>query len=501
MTADSGHSTGTEVASPDHPGQAPRPARRDGRFWWVLPYSAGALAVFLVAGLVIGLTYNSTPGKPAASAVAAVPKPAEMFPDALFSRLTADIQAKNETAFLSLASAAARPAIKTWWDNLQAIGFTTGVVVPTDAIDAVHIDSHGDGTTVVLAGVHSPLDPTDNLDKPALPMAHYQIGLHFSGPGAIGQITSWRPLDNAPWDGGPLYVRKASYVVVAGPASDSALVNQVLPAAETAAAYDIKFMDFLASSETQGQHGFVLFVSGSTPAENGWFAADPQPQGWPPQFLGARAVQLPGPGVTADTAIRLGQSPLVNGLSNQALGVPRVVLTPTGPATAATLHAETLTLVRVFMLDVLAVHDVKLPDGAEYINVPSWPQEGFAVMVQALFEGNPDPTLNHYNWSVLLAGLRSLPTSYRSGAYPSSAQLFGPALTTDEDWSYVAASVYEYIDSRYNLSRAIVAAMALYFNEPTPLGNVYKSFTSANKVVFFGIHSIRQGWQPWLARL
>jgi hypothetical protein len=245
----------------------------------------------------------------------------------------------------------------------------------------------------------------------------------------------------------------------------------------------------------------VLFVSGRTPVESRWFAADPQPPGWPPQFLGARAVQLPGPGVTADTAIRNGQSPLVNGLSNQALGAPRVVLTPTGPATAATPHAETLTLVRVFMLDVLAVHDAKLPDGAEFISVPSWPQEGFAVMVQALFEGNPDPTLNRYNWSVLLADLRSLPTSYRSGAYPSSAQLFGPALTTDEDWSYVAASVYEYIDSRYNLSRAIVAAMALYFNHPTPLGNVYKSFTSANKIVFFGIHSIRQGWQPWLARL
>jgi hypothetical protein len=499
MTAEGGHSTGTGVASPGDQDQAPGPARRGGRFWWALPYSAGALAVFLVAGLVIGLTYNAAPGN--GTAAAAAPKPAEMFPDALFSRLTKDIQAKNEAAFLSLASPGAQPAIKTWWDNLAAIGFTTGAVLPTDSIDAVHIDSHGDGTTVVLAGVHSPLDPTDELDKPALPMAHYQIGLHFSGPGAIGQITSWRPLDDTPWDGGPLYVRKAAYVVVAGPASDSALVNQVLPAAETASSYDIRFMDTLASSETQGQHGFVLFVSGRAPVGSGWFAADPQPQGWPPQFLGARAVQLPGPGVTTDTAIRLGQSPLMNGLSNQALGAPRVVFTPTGPTTAAALTADTQTLVRVFMLDVLAVHDVRLPDGAQYVSVPSWPQEGFAVMVQALFEGNPNPDLNHYNWSVLLDGLRSLPPSYRSGVYPSAAQLFGPSLTTDEDWGYVAASVYEYIDSRYFLSRTIVAAMALYFNEPTPLGNVYKSFANANKIVFYGIHSIRLGWQPWLAGL
>jgi hypothetical protein len=156
MTADGGHSTGTEEASYGPPDQAARPARPAGRFWWVLPYCAGALAVLVVAGLIIGLNYNTTPAKskPAATAraVAAEPMPAEMFPDALFSQLTADIQARNETAFLGLASAAARPAIRTWWENLQAIGFTTGAVVPTDSMDAVHIDSHGDGTALVLAG-------------------------------------------------------------------------------------------------------------------------------------------------------------------------------------------------------------------------------------------------------------------------------------------------------------------------------------------------------------
>jgi hypothetical protein len=289
--------------------------------------------------------------------------------------------------------------------------------------------------------------------------------------------------------------------VVAGPASDSALVNQVLPAAETAAAYDIKFMNYLAPSETLQQHGFVLFVSGSTAVESRWFAADPQPPQWPPQFLGTRAVQLPGPGVTADTAIRLGQSPLVNAVSDQALGAVRVVLTPTGPATAATRPAQTPTLVRAFMLAVLGAHDVRGPGGALNTDPPSWTEEGFADAVQALFEGNPNPTLNHYNWSVLTAELRSLPKSYRSGSRPTAAQLFGPSLTTDEDWGYVAASAYEYIDSRYNLGKMIVSAMALYFNEPTPFGNVYKSLNGPNKIIFFGIHSIRLGWQPWLARL
>jgi hypothetical protein len=45
-------------------------------------------------------------------------------------------------------------------------------------------------------------------------------------------ITSWQPLDDAPWDAGTaLYVRKAPHVVVAGLAGDSALVDQTLPIA------------------------------------------------------------------------------------------------------------------------------------------------------------------------------------------------------------------------------------------------------------------------------
>ena len=276
--------------------------------------------------------------------------PAEMFPDALFGKLTADIQAGNETAFLGLASAAARPALTTWWHNLRAIGFITGAVIPTASLDAVHIDSHGDGTTVVLAGAHSPLDPSDLNGKPQIPMAHYRIVLHFASPAAAGQIISWQPLDDAPWDS-PLYVRKAAHVVVAGPPGDSALVDQTLPVAETAAAYDVEMMHHVAPGFLL-QQGFVVFVSGSAPVRNRWLATVPQPQGWPPEFLGARAVQLPGPGVTSDTAVSIGKSTLVNAISDGSMGGVRVILAPAEPAAKGTLYDETVTLVRVFMLDI-----------------------------------------------------------------------------------------------------------------------------------------------------
>jgi len=504
MTADGDHSPRTGVASPGPaPLDEPPPRRRHrvagsprpvSRTWWILPYCAGALAVFLVAGIIIWVRYTPGAAQPAS---ASGPMPAQMFPDGLFRELTADIQAGNETAFLGLASASARPALTTWWDNLKAIGFATGAVIPTASLDAVPIDSHGNGTAVVLAGAHNPLDPVDGNGKPQIPMARYRIGLHFASPGATGQITSWQPLDDDPWDSGsPLYVRKAADVVVAGPSGDRALVDQTLPVAETAAAYDIKMMGHVASSFLQ-QQGFVVFVSGSAPVRNGWLATAPQPQGWPPLFLGARAVQLPGPGVTEDIPVRKGSSGLVDAISDDSMGGVRVVL---GPA-QGTAHDETVTLVREFMLDILASHDEELANGVPLKPVPSWTEEGLAVAVQSLFEANPDPVPRAYSFATLTAHLRGLPRSYRSGSYPSTQQLFGPSVATDEAWGDVAASTYEYIDSRYRITKMMVSAMALYFAHPTPFGNVYKSGTNANNLVFFGIHSIRLGWQPWLARL
>ena len=255
------------------------------------------VAVFLVAGLAIWVRH--TPGT-AQQASAAV-MPAEMFPDALFRELSTDIQARNEAAFLSLAAASARPALTTWWDNLRAIGFTTGAVLPTVPLDAVPIDSHGNGTAVVLAGAHSPLDPVDDLGKPQIPMARYRMGLHFASPGATGQITSWRPLDDAPWDSAsPLYVRKAAYVVVA-----SLLRRPRAGRPDPAGRRDrgrVRHQD-----DGPCRAGFPaaawlrrLRVRGAPRSGTAGSRPTRSRPGWPPRFLGAQAIQLPGPGVSDD---------------------------------------------------------------------------------------------------------------------------------------------------------------------------------------------------------
>jgi len=168
-----------------------------------------------------------------------------------------------------------------------------------------------------------------------------------------------------------------------------------------------------------------------------------------------------------------------------------------------TLHDETVTLVREFMLDIAAPSNFEVPAyGATLKPILSWTQVGLAVAAQSLFEANPDPVPGKYDWATLTAQLRGLPHSYRSGALPSDQQLFGPSLAADADWGYVAASAYEYIDSRYNMSKMMVSGLVLQDGRPTPFGNVYKSGSNANNLVFYGIHSIGVfGWRPWLAHL
>jgi len=106
--------------------------------WWIVPFLGGALAVLAVFA-VVQLTVLSHPAghasaaAPSSSAAAPQgPMPAQVFPDALFKQLTKGIQGNNKKDFLSLVAPGARPAVQTWWDNMQAIGFTTGLIMPTD---------------------------------------------------------------------------------------------------------------------------------------------------------------------------------------------------------------------------------------------------------------------------------------------------------------------------------------------------------------------------------
>ena len=205
-------------------GQPPGPGRRPKRpvpTWWIAPLRgrragrpAGLRRLAADRAAPPGRAPPAAASSPAASAPSG-PIPAQMFPDALFKRLTTDIQGNNEKDFLSLVAPGAKPAVQTWWGNMRAIGFTTGLIMPTDKTDQVDLNAKGDGSTVVLAGTHNALDPVHN-GKDDVPLERYQVGLHFSSAKAIGQVTAWKPLGDDPLDqGGKLYVRTGTNVVVA----------------------------------------------------------------------------------------------------------------------------------------------------------------------------------------------------------------------------------------------------------------------------------------------
>jgi hypothetical protein len=444
------------------------------------------VVVAAVVGVGIALSHHPARKKPVparAEAARAVPMPAQMPSITLFQALTQDIQAKNEAAFLSQVAPSARQAVQTWWENLQAIGFSTGVIMPVTSSDLVPVDSHGNGTITVLAGVHSPLDPVDGTGLPDIPSEQYQVGLHFASASAAGQITSWRPLGDAPWDqGSQLDVRKAADVVVAGPASDSGIVASTLPIAEAAASYDIGLLDHLSRGDLH-QQGFVVFVSGTPAVENSWFSNASLPQGWPSESGGGRTVPIPG--ASRDSA------DILSGVSTGITGGARVVITPSGNGKAA-MRAETLQLVGQFMMDVLASDDE-----ASVPSVPSWAIQGFGLAVQALYAQNTNPAPRSYNFAPLTNLLHGLPSSYRTGRLPTSQQLFTGRAASEQDFNDVAASVYAYIGIKYGVNQMLNAASLLYPRDDTPFGNVQAPATK-RRHGYYPAGTIESGWHAFL---
>jgi len=470
------------------------------RTWWIVPYSTGLVAVIAVAAIVITLQHAlaSTPA-PAAPATATAsaprgPMPAEEFPNALFSDLTRDIDSQNEAAFLRLASAHARPAMKTWWDNLNAIGFTAGAVIPTAASDTVRINGDGNGSTVVLAGAHSPLDPSYQ-GKPGVPLERYRIGLHFASATATGQITSWQPLDSDPWDDkSGLYVQKNANVVVAGLPSDGGVVQETLSLAQTAATYDMGLVRQVNPNDLL-QTGFIVFVSDDAAVRDGWFAADAQPKGWPLAWNGDRTFAFAGPGTSPDD-----YTSAPGGIADDTTGAARVVVTPY-EQDGETQEQELMGLERLFMIDILAAHDQNLLNGppGPSSTPDAWTIEGLGLATEALYAGNNNPAPATYDWAALTSDLRSLPAAFKTGKLPDARELAG---ANAGEWNEVAASVYEYIEQKYGINQMFASAILMWTQFTTPFGNVEDVPKSNSKTLsFYARATVEDGWRAWLKRI
>jgi hypothetical protein len=453
------------------------------RTWWIVPYFSGMLAVFAVAGLLSLTVLHHSPAKHPEAAATTTPKvqlplPAQMVTDALFQRLTKDIQTHDETALLTLVAPATRPAVQTWWQNLQAIGYTTGLIIPAGSNSVVDLDHQGDGTITVLAGTHSTFDPSSS-QGPDVPCERYQLGLHFASATAIGQITSWKPLGDAPWDeGAKLYVRTAKHVVVAGLPSERAQVNKILPLAETAANFDGALLSHVNANDLH-QDGFIVFV-GKRLTGTAQFTGT-APAGWPQAYQGGKTVPLPG--ANGD------MTGIATGISAGVTGGGRVLVTP-GQTTAQ--------LVRLFMLDILAPDDEGLTKGFAPPTLQPWTLQGIADAVQGLYQANKNPVPAKYNFSALTAEIRALPARYRGGQLPTGKDLTGGTAATRKDWNVVAASVYAYIGSTYGMNQLFGSASLMWTGEPTPFGNVLAS-GKGGTYTFYATNTVKARWRTWLA--
>jgi Zn-dependent protease with chaperone function len=416
------------------------------------------------------------------------------------SQLTDSLQSRNESRFLRLAAPAARKAMRSWWAAQQTMGFTTGAVVPvSDTGNSVHVDSAGNGTATVLAGTHNPYDPAGGVLRtpPAVPSAEYRIGLHFpsgAGPETVGQITSWTPLNDTPWDQGtPLTVRRAAHVEVVGGPGDAALVSQTLPLAETAAVYDLAFISRVDPSPVNDQTGFVVFVSGSAADRSRWFRSGPQPeeQTGDPDGGTTHLLQGPADGYTLFMS--------TNASFFFADGGARIVITPYRQA-GETPSEETGVLAREMMhARLMSFHP---PDKA----VQPWANEGIGRAIASLYQADRNPVSAPRDLRPLISAVRALPGAYRTGALPGARQLYGGTAASRADWDTVAASVYAYIAEKYGVSDMLgsadelgttIARPGAPSGPDTPFDHVYQPGTTG-KISYYPASTISSGWQKWL---
>lgn len=405
----------------------------------------------------------------------------------MFEDLNQAMMAHDEAAFLRWAAPSARPAMKLWWDNLRAIGFTSGTLALRESLDlyglGMPVNSHGDGDVRVLAGAHNAFDPDMGLAGPIAAVGHYEVGFHQT-PGAPPQITSWHPLDRAPWDQPiRLYVtRTANAEVVAYP-DERALANHVLAAAQSAALY-VLGLHRQYGIRSPPQSGFIVFVSTSPARRARWFNGT-RPAGWD----GAAVASVTLPTSPQTTLAMLS----INGVETYKPGVPggtgaqRAVLAPAGD------NADTAALVGAFGQEMLApeaVSESSLSRGSPQ----EWVSAGFGRFLESLYLSGSGTTIEK--------ALQSVSKTMLTGQLPT--EFAGKPDQVIRDWSDVGASVYVYIAIRYGLAEAVSSGYGVNegFGGNTPFDNVLNlHLSSQNPNIYYDPTQVHGGWEAWLVRI
>lgn len=165
------------------------------------------------------------------------------------------LQKQDRELFLSHAEGKAKDQLGLWWDNMSAIGFTTGYVDPVGVTTASEISIGVD-----LGFPANALRGSDTVDAGlVLPFGQqYSVTTQERGDDVV--ITSFTPAGAPmPWDDGKLYVVKQKHTVIYGLPDERALVDRAAPIAEKAASTLLTYATKLGSKVPQ--KGFIGAVT------------------------------------------------------------------------------------------------------------------------------------------------------------------------------------------------------------------------------------------------
>lgn len=190
----------------------------------------------------------------------------------LYEALNVALHEGDRTAFLAHVDGAATEPLTLWWDNMDALGWTTGAISP---MSDGSVDVTGDVVSIeVLLGADMGFTqrhpPAEGSTEPG---GIYTLGYPYSATvdltGAEPVLTTWEPMYSLrPWDAVPLTVIRGEGVVVAGHADEERTLRRTAAAAEVASAWsraDYEGHDGVAPTE-----GFLVFATKDTFRFRSW---------------------------------------------------------------------------------------------------------------------------------------------------------------------------------------------------------------------------------------
>ncbi|NCT92702.1 hypothetical protein GXB85_17350 [Cellulomonas sp. APG4] len=215
--------------------------------------------------------------------------------EGLYTELNTALATRDREAFFAHVEGDAVEPLTLWWDNMDALGWSTGVLAP---YTTTNLTASGPQTEVyVTLGT----DLTFPQHRPALSngavaglvtfSGDYVMVVDTTGPRPV--VSDWASGETVPWDTEPLVVVERDGVVVAGGADELAHLEVVADAAVEPSRWLRADQAARRGGEELG--GFVVFATQDADRFAGWWGEGSDEWTWEPAGF-ARSGILPTAG-------------------------------------------------------------------------------------------------------------------------------------------------------------------------------------------------------------